>query len=606
MTDRAVVCLVVLFGSYGSSDARAQTAEQVAVVINASSADSTRIGEHYARVRHVPPTHIIRITTPSDDAITRTRYVADIETPIATALGQQNLQDRVLYLVLTKGVPLRIEGTTGQEGTIASVDSELTLLYRRMTGREVTVRGRVANPYYLGTKPLSEAASFTHRLHDIYLVTRLTAYTADEAVALIDRAQAPSRDGRFVLDQRAGVFTNPAGDRQLSDAHQRLRDLGIGERAILESTTNAAPKVDNVLGYYSWGSNDPELRGRATTMTFAPGAIAAMFVSADARTFDEPPAAWRPTGDFKNRTQWFRGSPQSLSADLIREGVTGVAGHVGEPYLQSAVRPDILFPAYVSGFNLVEAFYLALPDLGWQTVVVGDPLCAPFDRPRLLAADLDPGVDPETELPAWFSARRTDVARGQLKTVPAAALSLYLRAETRIVRGDKLGARAPLETATVNAPDFAAAHLQLGLLLEEAHDFAGASERYRAVLKAQPNNLVALNNLAYNLAVHQQNATEALPYARRAFALFPKDARVADTYAWVEHLAGNSEAAARLLRTFAQRDTGVAELHLHAALVFAALGDLREAERQLGIAVQRDPALAASDDVRRLRERVKK
>ena len=60
----------------------------------------------------------------------------------------------------------------------------------------------------------------------------------------------------------------------------------------------------------------------------------------------------------------------------------------------------------MSGFNLAEAFYLAMPFVSWQTVVVGDPLCAPFRTEMLADGELDPKIDPSTELPAFLSARR--------------------------------------------------------------------------------------------------------------------------------------------------------------------------------------------------------
>jgi len=41
--------------------------------------------------------------------------------------------------MLTKDVPIRISGTSGRSGPNASVDSELTLLYRRRTGESVPV-----------------------------------------------------------------------------------------------------------------------------------------------------------------------------------------------------------------------------------------------------------------------------------------------------------------------------------------------------------------------------------------------------------------------------------------------------------------------------------
>ena len=45
-------------------------------------------------------------------------------------------------------------------------------------------------------------------------------------------------------------------------------------------------------------------------------------------------------------------------------------------YLNACVRPDYLLPAYHQGRNLAESYYLSLVYLSWQSVIVGDPLCA--------------------------------------------------------------------------------------------------------------------------------------------------------------------------------------------------------------------------------------
>ena len=69
-------------------------------------------------------------------------------------------------------------------------------------------------------------------------------------------------------------------------------------------------------------------------------------------------------------------SPQSLSADYVRQGATAVTGHVFEPYLANTPRPQILFPSYIlEGVTLAEACYRAIPALSWQNIVIGDPLC---------------------------------------------------------------------------------------------------------------------------------------------------------------------------------------------------------------------------------------
>ncbi len=130
-----------------AAPASAQSGENVAVVINDASPASREIGEYDVAKRAVPEPNVIRIRVTTEDAISRAAFAAGIGQPIAAALRQRGLQDRVLYIVLTKGVPLRITGTTGPGGTMASVDSELTLLYRSLTGKGVASAGHIDNPY---------------------------------------------------------------------------------------------------------------------------------------------------------------------------------------------------------------------------------------------------------------------------------------------------------------------------------------------------------------------------------------------------------------------------------------------------------------------------
>jgi uncharacterized protein (TIGR03790 family) len=90
-------------------------------------------------------------------------------------------------------------------------------------------------------------------------------------------------------------------------------------------------------------------------------------------------------GAWTNPAAFFAGSPQSLTADFIHDGVTGASGHVAEPFLQFTPRPNIVLPAYYRGRNLAESFYLSIPELSWMNIVIGDPLCSlgrpPGSRP---------------------------------------------------------------------------------------------------------------------------------------------------------------------------------------------------------------------------------
>ena len=586
-----------------ATTAHAQTAENVAVVINEASAESRQIGEFYIKARGIPAENVIRLKTTTEEGIEPAAYALTIQQPIAAVLVRNNLFDRILYIVLTKGVPLRVLGTSGAEGTVASVDSELTLLYRRMIGRPVLSRGKIANPYYLGARPIGEAKPFTHRDHDIYLVSRLDAFTVEEAISLVVKAGQPSRDGRVVIDQR-DALVNRTGEDWMALAAQNLTKEGFGARVTLETTPKPARGISPVIGYFSWGSTDPQNRVRTVKMDFSPGALAATFVSTDARTFKEPPAEWMPT-NINDRAQFHGGSPQSLVGDLIREGATGVAGQVSEPYLESAVRPDVLFPAYLSGFNLIEAFYLAIPHLSWQTVVVGDPLCAPFARRALSRGDIEGGTDQELDLPAFFAKHRTEASAATMPGANERVVRLVVRAETLIARGDRPGARRALEQAVDLAPNLLRPRELLAGLYTLAGEAALAAEQFRSIVALQPNNPVALNNLAYDVAVREKKPAEALAMARRALALAPRDPTILDTVGWIEFLLGNTAEASKLLVQAAKGAPANPEIRLHSAIALASQGARAAAQAELAEALKLSPALEKQADVQELKARLK-
>jgi uncharacterized protein (TIGR03790 family) len=122
------------------------TADDVLVVVNDQSPESTRIADAYVRSRSIPATRVVHLKAPVAEQITRAEYELSLAGPLAAFLMKNALQDQILFVVLTKGIPLRIAGTAGPDGTVSSVDSELTLLYRKMLETPVPLAGRVANP----------------------------------------------------------------------------------------------------------------------------------------------------------------------------------------------------------------------------------------------------------------------------------------------------------------------------------------------------------------------------------------------------------------------------------------------------------------------------
>jgi len=591
------VAAALLIG--GNNYAAAQSSANVLVVQNDASPASKTVAEYYMQKRAVPAENLCHISVKPEETIARQEFDVRIQTVLAQCIASTSSHDRILYIVLTKGVPLRIAGTDGRQGTVASVDSELTLLYRRMTGVRIALPGPVQNPYFAGSdsatpKPLA------HEDQDIYLVTRLDGYTVEDAIGLIDRGSAPSKSGRILLDGRSSW--QDKGNVWLKATADKLTSHGlVADRVEYDDTAKVLSHETEVLGYYSWGSNDPAIRIRHFDLKFEPGAIGAMFVSSDARTMNEPPPTWT-LGDWDKRDTYYAGSPQSLTGDLIRDGITGAAGHVAEPYLDATIRPDLLFPAYLSGANLAEAFYQAMPYLSWQTVVFGDPLCAPFRTTNLTAESIDKGLDPQTELPGYFSARRLKAAsQSQIKRE---ALVAILKAEARAARKDLVGVREALEAAVAITPQLTTAHMTLAVGYQRDGMLDQAIAHYRAVLSYAPDDAVVLNNLAFLLAVDRHAPEEAHPLALHAVSAGRNNPVMVDTLAWIEHLLGRDAEAVRLLGPAVTAAPNIAEIRWHAAIAFAGVDNLTRAASELDAAVKLDPKLADREETKKLRQRL--
>ena len=310
------------------------------------------------------------------------------------------------FIVLTKGVPIRITGAamgscdehSREPENIRghpSVDSYLAALdYTNLPGAvKISIAGSGAigcawsNRYWNATEP------FSHAKFGGYLVTRLDGYTESDAKALVTRSLAAERniaqiltEGAVLLDvepvfglgdkatQPAPITsTNILAESAWSEFNADMRHAGdvLTSRGIpveLDLTTKFIGGRSNLLGYFSWGSNDQRSWGSADfystnaylSLFFAPGALSDTAVSTSARTF-------LPTS-----------GGQSLMTDLIAHGLTGAKGYTDEPLLQAIASPTIVFDRYTAGYTLAESFYAASHFVGWEDVVIGDPLCCPY------------------------------------------------------------------------------------------------------------------------------------------------------------------------------------------------------------------------------------
>jgi len=380
--------------------ARNRSPDEVLLVVNENSPISKSIAEDYARKRHVKNKITIHCQdsalSTDNETITLDDYTKSVESPVRAYLATHKNID---FIVLAKGIPIRITGaalgscdehshepanTRGRP----SVDSYLAGMdYTNLPGTmKIDITGSGAIGCAISNRYWNAHTPFSHARFGGYLVTRLDGYTEADAKALVTRALEAERglgNGKVLLDvptafglgdkeTQPGPISGKVILREsdwsefnadMRHAHDVLAQRGLPDE--LDVTESFVGQRSNLLGYFSWGSNDPKYSANAyQTLLFAPGSLSDTAVSTSARTF-------LPTQ-----------GGQSLLVDLIAHGLTCGKGYVDEPLLQAIASPTIALDRYTSGYTMAESLYAASHFVGWEDVVIGDPLCCPYAKAK--------------------------------------------------------------------------------------------------------------------------------------------------------------------------------------------------------------------------------
>jgi uncharacterized protein (TIGR03790 family) len=388
------VLLLVFFAAfpYAPLASARHVAGEVLLVYNELSPTSSNIAAYYADKRSIANVLAIDCAdaalSSDDETISIGDYTASIEEPVRNYLSAH---PRINFIVLTKGVPIRIDGGNsgskdlGSDGNLhPSVDSYLAAIDYASLGdaQLIAITGSGATGFGWLNRYWNSTAAFSHDAFGGYLVTRLDGYTEADAIALVDRSVAADSaialhgsvlldiQPDFGIDDKTVQPLPVTGDIEAESPYgswngdlARAGDLLETAPAPvdLDITEGFVGNENRLLGYFSWGSNDPDYSDEAYhSLTFAAGAIGDTAVSTSARTF-------LPTS-----------GGQSLIADLIAQGITGVKGYANEPLLQAIASPSVALDRYFSGMTLAESFYAASRFVGWEDIVVGDPLAAPY------------------------------------------------------------------------------------------------------------------------------------------------------------------------------------------------------------------------------------
>lgn len=366
---------------------------RVLIVENLSSQVSVDLARVYAQHRGVKNLLRVECQDSSAEAAKETMPFAAFRTQIEAPLrAYLKAKPGIDFIVLTKGIPIRLTaaplGVSGKQPSLDSFVAGLDYGERKdsipISLNDSGFTGKCwANNFW------NSHERFSHAKFGGYLVTRLDAYTEDEAERLITSAVASEQSpptGSILIDvasghglgdltkvPRAAIVDHKQDlhvvnemayndwDADLVVAAKNLKAKGLP--VIFDQTEEFIGHRGELMGYCSWGSNDPKFNNDSyQSLSFDPGGIAETAVSTSGRTF-------LPTS-----------GGQSLIADLIRHGATGAKGYCDEPLLQAIASPTILLDRYTSGWTLAESFYAASRYVGWEDIVIGDPLCAPYAK----------------------------------------------------------------------------------------------------------------------------------------------------------------------------------------------------------------------------------
>ena len=170
------------------------------------------------------------------------------------------------------------------------------------------------------------------------------------------------------------------------------------------------------------------------------------------------------------------------------------------------------------------------------------------------------------------------------------AVGIYLRmGEARRMSGDIKGAEETLEKVRLQVPNDPVPVLELAMLYDVTGRNEMARKEYEKVLKMDPNNEFALNNLAYSQADDGVDLDNALAYAKRAQQRRPADPNIKDTLGLIYIKKNLTDDGLRLFSELVQSEPNRATYRLHLAMALYQKGDNTQAKRELQTALQFKP-----------------
>ena len=270
---------------------------------------------------------------------------------------------------------------------------------------------------------------------------------------------------------------------------------------------------------------------------------------------------------------------------------------------EQLVDLDIAEKQYSNAVQLVQARIDKTPSAPGPWILMG--------RTRLAEAEAALNDANKDRAPNTPSARVSDseAASSQVKLAEAAFLkaieldpagpTAYLMLSQLYTAAGKpeqaLGQLNQLLAKTNNA----AAWMRVGVLQETLTNYPAAAEAYEKTIAAEPNSILALNNLAYLYSERLGQQDKALSLAKKAHELAPANSATGDTLGWVYYQSEDYVRALPLFEESAAKVPNEPEIQLHLGLTEYMVGDEDAARTALERALQSSKTFPEKETARR-------
>lgn len=366
----------------------------VLVVVNRLCRESVEIGEYYRRRRNIPPENVLYLSYQGNlDTVSVQNFEKKIKLPIRGHLLSHGLKEKILYIVMTYGLPYKVSVSGGRAAD--SVDAYLTDLFDEYSNDPnlamAPTAARYRNPYFLAGSHFSRANG-----NKGYLVARLDGPLASPGDPRYNKETAHRDDPLQYLknmvdyaiwaeENREGVSGKGYFDRRFKEPWTLPSGLG-------DLFVNGAYDCCGAVSFKSVLDTNPQLFGTAPADSGGNNPLfceSALWYAGWYSHFYKDVFGWdrgaigfhieswtaqniRTEATYRGQTGWL------WVPGMIRAGITATMGPVHEPGLGGVPKIDWFFRYFFHGFSFAEAAYMSSYSSAGQMLMIGDPLYNPF------------------------------------------------------------------------------------------------------------------------------------------------------------------------------------------------------------------------------------